>query len=241
MPLPIPSPNVPAPVQPRPYYVRDTQSWVVEQERQRHDEALYYVGEYSVIVLMWHTVDFETGLVGRCKTCFSTGNNVNDRIAAVYKQPTTNRCPDCYGTTYEGGFRARIVRPVIFADTDETERQDRRGSVHPDSVSAETTWDFRAYQGDYVFRSDGTRWRVTNQPQRTTVRTGFGHPSQAAASLGYTRMSLGYEEPTTVAYTIAPLNNSIAAVLNVGGHSPVSFAGTEKINGPLVTGEGLGD
>lgn len=211
----------------------------MQQERQRHDEALFWLGEYAFIALMWHTVDFELGLIGRCNTCFNTTNTLQNRITAVYNQPTRNLCPDCYGTTYEGGIRALIVRPFMFADTDESEKQDRRGSVHPMSLSGETTWDFRSYQGDYVFRQDGTRYRVTTQPNRNTVRTGFAHPSQSATTLGYARMQLAYEEPTTVAYTIPPSGSSIEALLDITGlQQPINWSAVEVINGPLITGDG---
>src|ERR1700743_110146 len=199
MPLPIPNPNpAPSPNSTDPLYLRQTQNWAIEQERNRHSEALYYLGEYAFIALMWHTVDFELGLVGRCQTCFDTGNNIQDRITAVYKQPTKFLCPDCFGTTYEGGYRALLVRQFIFTDADESEKQDKRGSVHPMTLTAESTWDFRSYEGDYVFGQDGYRYRVTMQPQRTMLRTGFAHPAQEATTLGYGRMTLGYEEVGTV-------------------------------------------
>lgn len=244
MPLSIPNPQSQThhrtqPPPGPPLYVRDTQNWAIEQERQRHDEALFWLGEYCFIALMWHTVDFELGLIGRCNTCFDTGNNVNDRITAVYKQPTRYLCPDCYGTTYEGGIRALLVRHFLLADADESEKQDKRGSVHPSALSGETTWDFRSYEGDYLFRQDGTRYRVLTQPRRTTVRTGFAHPGQAESSLGYGRVSLGYEEPGTVAYTIPPDGPTLASLLNVGPiQQPIDWSSVEVINGPLITGDG---
>lgn len=241
MPLPIPNPNpAPAPSSNQPLYARQTQDWAIQQERQRHDESVYWLGEYAFVALMWHTVDFELGLVGRCHTCFQTGDPIQDRITAVYKQPTKQLCPDCYGTTYEGGYRALLVRPFIFTDADESEKQDRRGSVHPMALNAESTWDFRSYEGDYVFRSDGSRYRVTTQPQRTTLRTGFAHPSQQATTLGYGRMSLGYEEPNTVAYTIAPTGDALASLLTLSApEQPVDFTSVEVIRGPLITGDGV--
>jgi hypothetical protein len=241
MPFVIPNPNPEsAPTPNQPFYIRQTQNWAIEQERQRHDEAIYWVGEYAFIALMWHTVDFELGLVGRCYTCFNTGDTIQDRVTAVYKQPTKFLCPDCYGTTYEGGYRALLVRPFIFVDADESERQDRRGSVHPMSLTAESTWDFRSYEGDYLFRRDGSRYRVTMQPSRTMLRTGFAHPSQQATTLGYGRMTIGYEEVDTVAYTIAPNGVAVSNILNVSSpEQPADFSSVEVINGPLITGDGI--
>ena len=54
-----------------PYYVRQRQDWAVEQERMRHNQALYTIGEWCVFVLMWHITDFEKGLVNRCPTCWN--------------------------------------------------------------------------------------------------------------------------------------------------------------------------
>lgn len=240
MPLSIPNPNQPpTPTATSPLYVRQTQDWAIQQERQRHDEALYWLGEYAFIALMWHLADFELGLIGRCNTCYNTGDSIQDRITAVYNQPTRNLCPDCYGTTFEGGIRALLVRPFMFADTDESEHQDRRGSVHPMSLSGETTWDFRSYQGDYVFRQDGTRYRVSTQPNRDTLRTGFAHPGQKATTLGYARVQLAYEEIGTVAYTIPPGGPTIAALLDVANlQQPIDWTAVEVINGPLITGDG---
>jgi hypothetical protein len=240
MPLAIPNPQQGGvPARPESLYVRQTQDWAIVQERQRHDEALLFLGEYAFIALMWHLVDFEMGLIGRCQTCYNTGNSINDQITAVYNQPTKYLCPDCYGTTFEGGIRALLVRPFMFADADESEKQDRRGSVHPQALSGETTWDFRSYEGDYVFRQDGTRYRVLTQPRRTTIRTGFAHPAQRQASLGYGRLSLGYEEPNTVAYIIPPSGESISAMLDITGlQQPIDWSRVEVINGPLITGDG---
>src|SRR6202012_4188862 len=122
-------------------------------------------------------IDFLRGLVQRCSTCYASTDPLANRITNVYNQPTRNKCPDCFGTTFEGGFRARMVRPVIINDTDETEKQDRRGTVHTDDIQVESTWDFRSRDGDYLLRADGSRWRLS-APMRTTLRTGFVYPSQ---------------------------------------------------------------
>src|SRR6478609_414109 len=69
--LPIPA-AVPL-VTASPYYLRDRQNWAVEQERMRHDEALYSIGEYAIFVLMWHIQDLTAGLVQRCSRCYGDG------------------------------------------------------------------------------------------------------------------------------------------------------------------------
>jgi hypothetical protein len=222
------------PIQNQPYYLREYQDWAVQQERQRHAQAIYMVGEQAIFVLMWHLLDFEAGLVQRCHTCYDTTNVLTNRISAVYNQPHINKCPDCFGTTFEGGYRARIIRPVIFTDTDESEKPDRRGTVHQDDVNVESTWDFRSREGDYLLRSDGSRWRLGG-PQRVTLRTGFSHPGQGVAALGYSNMRASYEETTTVAYMLPPLSKSdINSVLTAPAQFPPDFSSFEIIRAPLI-------
>jgi hypothetical protein len=218
----------------QPYYVRDPQGWAIEQERMRHDQALYQIGEMSIFILMWTELDFKNGLVNRCKICYASSDPIQNRIAAVYNQPTKNRCPDCFGTTFEGGYRARIVRPVVITDVDETENLDRRGSTHPADINVETTWDFRSRNGDYLVRSDGSRWRL-DTPQRTTLRSGFGHPTQLTTEISYGNIRGHLEELTTVSYLIPPTN-----VLQFGPelrgvqHYPPQFPELEDVRGSLI-------
>lgn len=242
MPLPIPHPNPPATEQPNRFYVRDTQTWAVDQERYRHDQALYTVGEYSIFYLMWSQLDLLAGLVERCARCYGTDGTIPNRKADVYNQPSNNRCPDCFGTTYEGGYRARIVRPALWADNDEDEKLDRRGVVHPESVSVESTWDFRMRGGDYIIRADGSRWRLPAAPRRTTLRSGYDHPAQHDASITYARMQARLEEPGTVAYLLDPTNKiGIHTMLTAKSDFPRSFSDFEVIRAPLIPPDGVID
>lgn len=228
---PVPDPQGPPRVQP--YHIRQTQIYAIEQERQRHADALWAVGEYSIFILLWHVLDFEQGLVERCSRCWES-SALDARIAAAYEQPKDQLCPVCFGTTFEGGYRARIIRPAIFADTDQDERQDKRGEVHPDNVSVETTWDFRIRTGDFVIRADNSRWRM-RVPSRTTLRTGFGFPGQMETSLTYARITAEYEESTTVAYKIPPVDSEgVRNTLTLPGRTPLDYTVFEEIRGPLI-------
>lgn len=239
MPIPVPPPGWPAHPETRvwSYYLRDPQSWAVEQERQRHSQAIYQVGEWTMFLLMWHVVDEHAGLVTRCSRCYPTDATDRDRrIAEVYDQPRQNKCDTCFGTTFEGGYRARIVRPAIIADSHEDEKVDRRGVVHPDEISVESTSDFRLRHGDFVVRADNSRWRV-NTPQRVTVRTGFDHPTQAESQIAYNNVRAAFEEPTTVAYQIPPIERAtVRTILTRRMRIPAdaAFAPNEDIRGPLV-------
>jgi hypothetical protein len=233
---PVGNPPAPGPPRVQPYHIQQRQNYAIEQERKRHAEALWQVGEYSIFILMWHLLDFQQGLVERCSRCWGT-SGVSARIAAVYQQPKNNECPVCFGTTFEGGYRARIVRPAIFADTDIDERTERRGEVHPDSVSIETTGDFRIRPGDYVIRADNSRWRM-RVPSRTTLRSGFGFPGQNETSLTYARITGEREESTTVVYKIPPVDaEEVRNVVTQPARSPLDFAVFEDVRGPLIPRE----
>lgn len=245
MPIPIPLPEpaegpvTPVPTVPparrgtRPYYLRDPQDWATEQERQRHTQALYQIGEWVYFLLMWTESDYEAGLVARCSRCFGS-SPVGGRIAAVYEQPTQNECPVCFGTTFEGGWRARIVRPAMITDVEERSRQDRKGTMHPAGVRIQTTVDFRIRNGDYLVRADNSRWQLA-PTERVQVRTGFQSPGLLVDGTAYASSTAKLEERTTVAYKIPPTNAAIVrTVLSQRFRVPADFAEYEELRGPLL-------
>lgn len=231
MPLGIPQPNVQTPnsrATHQPYYVRATQRWAVDQQRQHHLQALYTLGEWTMFCLMWHLDDFERGLVKGCPECFQ-GN----RYAQAYKQPERNKCPNCYGTTFEGGFRAIIVRPAIFGDSDENQQYQQRGVIASDQLDMESTPDFRVRTGDYCFRSTGHRFYL-RVPNRVTLRTGFSTPYQRSMAVGYNHARASLEDHTSVSYMIPPVEEDLVTILNVTAPEPLSFSPFEIIRAPLI-------
>jgi hypothetical protein len=219
----------------RPYYVRDRQPWAVQQERQRHTQAMFTVGEYAMFALMWHLQDFQNGLVARCPRCYSQSpDSRQEKIAKVYQQPIQNKCPVCFGTTFDGGFKALIVRPTIFSDTDESEILKDRGIVHPDDVQVESTVDFRVRQNDYVFRASGDRWQL-RVPQRVTLRTGFDPPLQSQSAITYNHASAQLEDPVaSVAYKIGPNKAMLRSILSRHSRYPIDFSQYEIIRSSLI-------
>lgn len=217
----------------QPYYVRDIQDWAIEQERMRHNQALYQVGEYCMFILMWHHQDFDAGLVARCSRCYSPADSVQNRIADTYNQPVQHRCPYCYGTTFEGGWKARIIRPAIFSDSDEDEQKQARGVTNPQDLSVESTTDFRIRSGDYVFRGNGDRFQL-RVPQRVTLRTGFAAPTQSGMAIGYNHARANQEDLTSVAYIIPPTAAELSATLTLGSRVPYDFSTLETIKAPLI-------
>lgn len=219
-----------------PLYVRDTQQWAIEQERQRHDQALYSVGEYAAFFLMWNLLDFEQGLVTRCPRCSGSmsGTDAHQKVATVYEQPLNNRCPYCYGTTFAGGYRARIIRPALFGDADQDNRLDAKGQVNPEEVLVESTTDFRVRAGDFVVRADNRRYQLRT-PRRVMLRSGFGHPTQTDTSINYSLSRASREAPGTVAYMLPPGDDQrVGEMLTTIRFTPAGTSTYEDIKGPLI-------
>lgn len=212
-----------------PYYIRETQPWAIEQERRRHNQALWLVGETSMFALMWHIEDFNNGLVGRCRTCYTS----QGAITEVYGQSDQNKCPDCFGTTFDGGFKALIIRPAIFSDTDEGETFHSRGVVHPNDLAIESTPDFRVRNGDYCFRQTGERYYL-RVPERITLRTGYSLPTQQDHAIGYNHANAAVEDPTAVAYLIPPQPDETTAILRRSSRIPRDWSSYEVIRAPLI-------
>lgn len=258
-------PKVPFPLRPRgqqPAWERDVQRFAIVQERQRHAQALWQYGELMVFALMWRPQDIDLGLAQRCTRCYTPRQVISDlspgtvpplgwptalneaAISAAYGQGSQYRCTLCFGTQVIAtqaaevpGVRALLVRPAILTDTDQNQQRSAKGVVNPGSVQVQTTPDFRVHTMDYCFRSDGRRYQLS-VPARTTLRTGFGSPWQAAAGISYNLASASLEDPkASVAYVIPPPAADLASVLGTYTRVPADYAWFEQRNGPLVPGE----
>jgi hypothetical protein len=230
-------PPLPDPPRLQPSWQRDVQHWAISEERRRHVQALWQFGELAVFCLMWTAADHAAGLVGRCQRCFtSLSRSTEDRISASYGQGNQYACTDCFGTQFEGGYRALIVRPAIFNDMDKGQTRSSKGVVQPGTLGIETTPDFRVRAGDYCFRSDGDRFQL-RQPKRTTLRTGFATPWQADAAIDYNQLNAALEDPASVAYQIPPAASELARVLGTYTRLPADFSWFEVIRAPLIPSE----
>lgn len=202
----------------------------LELVRDSHAEALYSFGEWTMFVLMWTSEDFEAGRVGRCTTCM-----VNDEIASkTYKQVPVERCLDCYGTTFEGGYRARLVRPALWSLNEPEFREQGRGDIKRHSATVQSTHDFQMRTGDFLFRADGTRWRM-RQPASTYLHHGFQPAMPGNSSVGFIYGQVDREAETSVVYIIPPSKQELATILNVWSHAPPDFSAYEVVRGPLYT------
>ncbi len=210
-----------------PNWAPDPKHYAVFQERWRHDQALYSYGEYAMFCLLWRIRDHDNGLVGRCPTCFLS----RGKVAETYGQAAQERCPDCFGTTFEGGYKALVVRPMILDTAEESEDVERRGVVIRSTASLQTTSDLDLTE-DFMFRADGTRWQVEGAPGNK-LTTGFEHRTTTENSLGAVVRAVR-EDESSVAYLIPPDTATLVAALDVTHfHYPLDFSAIEDVRGPL--------
>lgn len=241
----------------QPAWQRDVQHFTIEQERQRHAQALWQYGELVMFCLLWRPEDLAAGIAQRCTRCFEPGRVIplspaqpdygtgpEAAIAAAYGQGNQYRCTLCFGTQIIAaatvqvpGVRALIIRPAILTDTEQNLQRSRKGVVNPGTVSIQATPDFRAHTLDYMFRSDGRRYQLA-VPGRVTLRTGFATPWQQTAAIAYNLMNASLEDPrASVAYVIPPPGELLAVALGTYTRVPVSYAWIEQLNGPLIPQE----
>lgn len=231
MPTPLTPSQEPHPGRQQQLWVRRTEDWAVAQVLNSHLDVMYAYGEYSMFVLMWRADDLLAGLVTLCATC--TAEDI--RAFDAYDQPTRRRCPDCYGTTFEGGYRARIVRPALWTDLEQDSADSPRGEVVNSTMSVETTSDFTLHTGDYAFRLGGARYRMAEM-NVLPVRSGFESPGAAVTVAGVVSLAT-LEDPSSVAYLIPPSPANVQTALTVppGTHLVSDTASAwESVRGPLL-------
>lgn len=190
-----------------PIWMPDPQAYSIDQERYRHDEAMALFGEYAIFVLLWNINDFNADLVDRCPDCYV----VYGKIAETYGQASKERCEACYGTTFEGGYRAKIVRSSIWDFNEDAEREHSKGEVTLQKASVQSVSDFRLRTGDFILRGDGTRWRA-EQLGTNHLRTGFDMPTTTDTPLGYNYGDVVREMDNSVAHMVLPADLSILDV-----------------------------
>jgi hypothetical protein len=237
------------PQQPLGAWQKDVEGWAIAREQQVHVQALWQYGELAMFALMWTTLDFRAGFVQRCYRCWqgtldASAQSAEAAIAAAYGQGNQYDCPVCYNTTFalpEGstalpGIRALIIRPAMFTEFDKAQQFQARGVMQSAAIDVESTPDFRVRNGDYLFRSDGTRYRLRT-PRRMTLRTGFATPWQNSAAITYNLAQAALEDPASVAYAIPPEMSRLAAILGTYTRVPVAYGWAETVNGPLIPEE----
>lgn len=201
-------------------------AYATQQERMRHDDAVLWYGEMTVFILWWSTLDFHNGLVDRCSTCFKPLLD----IAEVYQQAPKIKCPNCYGTTFEGGFRALLYRPALWDHYQADQDLQRRGLTTSQTANVQPTTDFQMRDNDCAIRGDNTRWRIT-QPKQTELATGFGTKASWPNVLTSV-IEAHLEDTSSVVYTV-PVNLSSLTLEGWSPTVPYPHA-NDIINGPLT-------
>jgi hypothetical protein len=188
-----------------PYWDAPHQQFANDQVARHHQEAIRRFGEYSAWVMRWNTVDYEAGNVALCSPCIP-----NEDHWRVYGQVTDPDCPDCLGTTYEGGVRAVLIRPTMWDYPEEENSGGRRGEVITQTAEVQTTNDFRARVGDWVLQHNNVRWQVQGI-RDTKIHTGFIGTTRYRNNMGY-GYSLVREDPDSVIYDHIMTPEELAAM-----------------------------
>jgi hypothetical protein len=214
------------------FFLGPAQGFADDTTRQNALDALYSFGEYSIFVLLWTAYDYRNGDVGLCRRC--TGDE--SRAFRAYRQPTTQKCPDCYGSTFEGGYRAKVVRPCIWSDTNVETTQGNRGVLRTDTVSVETTADISIHAGDIIIRHDNTRY-LTNEPDPIILRDSFSHPNDQRSQSNILQTVHRDDPNTGASYLVDPVGQAATeALLNIppGTHRPLDFSGFDVSRGTYL-------
>lgn len=213
-----------------PYWLAPDQPWARDHLAASHQEALYRFGEYAMFVLLWTAEDFDLGRVDHCQRCYETRH----REAAVFGQAGQNRCPNCFGTSFEGGFRARIIRPSLWGDSAPDTTKTPRGQVKSDSMAVETTGDFTVHHGDFVVRAGDRRYRAL-EIAGSWVRSGFADPTLDTAFSGTIPQVRLEDRKASVAYDVPPAAAGLDPVLRrpVTQHLVIDIATYDLVRGPL--------
>jgi len=176
------------------YIYKQRENWAEIDQQRFHDETLQWYGEECVVRLLWRAEDAAAGLVTYCQTCQVTPDpthpdvNIKARASAVYRQSGNSYCPDCYGTTFTGGFQPIAYHLyMLAADTPDVRRTMQVGQFWQQNPSVQFSWFPQIRQGDLVFRVDSwnegvpvsvsQRFQVNNV-NPITIRTGPGPSAQ---------------------------------------------------------------
>ena len=223
----------------QPYWTPTPNFYMIGQERQNHNDAIWQYGEYSMFILLWNAIDFADGLVQRCPQCY----DANDVVSQTYNQPSYAQCTLCYGTSFFllsagieglGGMKARLVAPAMWTSTDESQKLTAQGEVITSVAQVQSISTFRMRTGDVVIKADSTRWRVATH-ETDSVISGFQASDDVRAMIGYNYSSLTREDESMPAFLIPP-TTGIPAILDtpVRPNYPQDMSAWSITNGELI-------
>jgi len=170
--------------------VKQREIWAEIDQQRFHNEALQWYGEECIVRQLWRAEDAAMGLVTYCQTCQDSPNPANptasiqSRVSNVYRQTGNSYCPDCYGTTFTGGFKTTCYHLyMLAADTPEVRSNLSTGQFWKQNPNVQFAWYPEIRVGDLVVRVSA--WSNDNPIATTdrfivstvnvqTVRTGPG-------------------------------------------------------------------
>lgn len=161
----------------------------------RHNDAIHWFGEMTCFISWWRVEDFNAGLVTRCSVCYLPFGDIAD----AFRQPSMNKCVNCFGTTFEGGIRTKFYRPGIWDLSAQSKDVIKHGETTIVKGTIETFSNLDLRQGDVLVRHDGTRWQI-DQPIWQEITTGFGSQKGNSTLRLQGKTSITLEDPTAVAY-----------------------------------------
>lgn len=233
-----PQPKTPESADPRAWpWTSELEPWAIQSLRKDHEQALYQRGEPTILVLMWQLRDFRAGLVGRCQSCAADQTVADPTIFTdTYKQPARAYCPDCFGTTFEGGWKAQVLRPALW-DTEEVEVQENtRGVVERLHATMQIPSGVALTNGDYAIRLDNTRWQC-GQPTSTVMHLGYGYNGGPDGNtIGYAAISMQrVDADGDPAMLLPPTPEVVAQVLtSYNAHVPLDNSTFDTVRGPIT-------
>jgi len=141
--------------------VRQRDIYAEINQQRFHDETLQWYGEECIVRLLWRAEDAKAGLVTYCQTCQDSpdptnpNSSVQSRVSQVYRQSGNSYCPDCYGTTFTGGFKPTCYHLYMLAsDTPESRQNLQTGQFWKENPSVQFSWFPQIRTGDLVVRVD---------------------------------------------------------------------------------------
>jgi len=170
--------------------VKQKDIWAQTNQQRFHDETLQWFGEEIIVRQLWRAEDAALGLVTYCLTCQDSPNpsqptaSVQSRVSSVYRQTGNSYCPDCFGTTFTGGFKNVCYHLyMLAADTPQIRSNLTTGQFWKNNPQVQLSWYPEIRTGDLVVRvnqwnqgtptSLGERFQVSAvTPQ--SIRTGPG-------------------------------------------------------------------
>lgn len=170
--------------------VKQRDIWAEVDQQRFHSEALQWFGEQIIVRQLWRAEDAALGLVGYCQQCQDSPNpaspspSVQSRVSSVYRQSGNSYCPNCFGTTFDGGFKTTCYHLyMLAADTPQMRANLSTGQFWRDNPTVQMSWFPEIRVGDLLVRvsawdgdnptATGDRFEVSTVSVQS-VRTGPG-------------------------------------------------------------------